>query len=159
MEVLPVTNSVQSKNQEEVEPLEYPEETAIIENLAKRLEEELRLAKRTHLSPLVEEVLLPNTLTQDVARKMLLLADSEPCGLRGCTLYIEFELKDEKKKISFIKCDPSIPSTYELYLTLRESTHGWNFLPQFLKKMTRGTVMICPDYDLIKKKLYRSDSL
>lgn len=113
---------------------DYPEteETAVVEALSRRLEVELRNAKRTHLS--VGEVLLPNGLTRTIAEDMFNLADSEPYGLRGCTLYIVFEMNELNTKLSTIKCDPTIPSTFEVYLTLRQSTAGWNsFLPEFLK--------------------------
>lgn len=118
----------------EWEPSEYPEseETALIETLSKRLEAELRTAKRTHLS--VGEVLLPNGLTRAIAQDMFQLAETEPCGLKGCTLYIVFETNELKTKLSTVKCDPITPTTFELYLTFRQSAAGWNsFLPQFLK--------------------------
>ncbi|XP_018569302.1 protein charybde [Anoplophora glabripennis] len=160
MEVLPV-NNFQYSNPEESdwEYSEFPEseETSLIEALSKRLEAELRTAKRTHLS--VGEVLLPNGLTRAIAQDMFQLADVEPCGLKGCTLYINFEAEELKTRLSTIKCDPTTPSTFEVYLTLKQAA-GWNsFLPQFLKKITRGgTVMISPEYGLQKKKLYRSTS-
>lgn len=160
MEVLSVTNIRYSTIPEDSvwEYSEFPEseEVALIEALSKRLEAELRTAKRTHLS--VGEVLLPTGLTRTIAQSIFHLADSEPCGLRGCTLYINFEVNELKTKLSTIKCDPTTPSTFEVYLTLKQTTAGWNsFLPQFLKKITRGgTVMISPEYDLQKKKLYRS---
>lgn len=103
----------------------------MIEALSKRLEAELRTAKRTHLS--VGEVLLPNGLTRAIAQDMFQLADVEPCGLKGCTLYINFEAEELKTRLSTIKCDPTTPSTFEVYLTLKQAA-GWNsFLPQFLK--------------------------
>ncbi|CAH0564287.1 unnamed protein product [Brassicogethes aeneus] len=155
MEVLSLTN-VNYKNNEDFE-YDYPEseEMALIEALTTRLEQELKTAKKEHLS--VGEVLLPNGLTRRISQDMFVMGDSEPCGLRGCTLYINFE-GEEVKRISKIKCDPTTPTTFELYLTLKQSTAGWNaFLPQFLKKITRGgTVMISPEYGLQKKKLYRS---
>lgn len=104
---------------------------AIVETLSRRLEDELRLVRKENF---LEEILLPHGLTVDIAKKVFQLAELEPCGLRGCLLYIEFELKEEKRKVSSIKCDPSIPSTFELYLTLRQATNGWNsFLPRFWK--------------------------
>lgn len=110
---------------------QYSEEMAIVETLSRRLEDELRLVRKENF---LEEILLPHGLTVDIAKKVFQLAELEPCGLRGCLLYIEFELKEEKRKVSSIKCDPSIPSTFELYLTLRQATNGWNsFLPRFWK--------------------------
>lgn len=102
--------------------------------LAKRLEEELRAAKRSNLS--CGEVLLPCGLLQKISEDVLELADSELCGLRGCTLYIGFEGEGEEdsRKLGTVKLDPFTASTFELYLTLKQSAPGWNaFLPQFLK--------------------------
>lgn len=108
------------------------EESTLIEELSNRLEAELRTAKRTHLS--VGEVLLPNGLTSRIAEDMFQFAETEPYGLKGCTLYIVFETNELKTKLSTVKYDPITPTTFELYLTLRQSATGWNsFLPQFLK--------------------------
>ncbi|XP_044759765.1 protein scylla-like [Coccinella septempunctata] len=156
MEVIALTNNVRFAGAEEIARDECSEEVAIVETLSKRLEDELRLARKENF---LEEILLPHGLTIDIAKRVFQMAELEPCGLRGCLLYIEFELKEEKRKISSIKCDPSIPSTFELYLTLRQAANGWNlFLPQFWKKIARGTVMISAEYDLQKKKLYRTQN-
>nr|CAI5847953.1 unnamed protein product [Callosobruchus analis] len=161
MEVLPITNVNYNTNTVEDsdwDSTDFPEseESPLVEALSRRLEAELRTAKRSHLS--VGEVLLPNGLTRQIAERMFRLADSEPCGLRGCTLYINFETSGEvNTKLSTIKCDPTTPSTFEVFLTLKQATAGWNFLPQFIKKITRGSVMISPEYELRKKKLYRSN--
>ncbi|KAK9883820.1 hypothetical protein WA026_002019 [Henosepilachna vigintioctopunctata] len=154
MEVITLRSNLKFPHTEETGQTEYPEEAAIVEALSKRLEDELRIARKEHF---FEEILLPHGLTLDIAKRVFRMAELEPCGLRGCILYIEIELKEERRKITTIKCDPSIPSTFELNLLLKQSTNGWNlFLPQFLKKITRGTVMINPEYDLKKTKLYRS---
>lgn len=116
---------------------DYPEyadsnEPALVEALSKRLEAELREAKNTHL--MVGEVLLPNGLTHKIAQDICKLADTEPYGLRGCALFINFEGEGINKKISTFRCDPSTPPTFEVYLTLKQSTAGWNvFLPRFFK--------------------------
>ncbi|CAG9858600.1 unnamed protein product [Phyllotreta striolata] len=160
MEVLPFVD-IKHSSPEGCDPSEYneffrSEETSLIEALSKRLEAELRTAKRTHLS--VGDVLLPNGLTHSIAKDLFYLADSEPCGLRGCTLYIDFEANDLKTNLSKVECDSSTPSTFEVYLTLKQTTKGWNsFLPQFLKKITNsGELIISAEYGLQKKQLYRS---
>jgi len=157
MEVLPISNETYN-TEEEWDYADFPEseEPALVEALSKRLEAELREAKNTHL--MVGEVLLPNGLTHRIAEDVFRMADSEPYGLRGCTLYINFEGEGINKKLSYFRCDPSTPATFEVYLTLKQSTAGWNnFLPQFLKKITRGgAVMISSEYQLQLKKLYRS---
>ncbi|KOC65898.1 Protein charybde [Habropoda laboriosa] len=86
------------------------------------------------------------------------MAENEPCGLRGCTLFISFETDSVCRKLSKIQCDPNAVSTFELYLTLKQDHTSWHILlPQFLKNLTRGgTIMISRDFTLEKKKLYRS---
>ncbi|XP_030751889.1 protein charybde-like [Sitophilus oryzae] len=125
--------------------------------LTRRLEQELRAAKRSHLA--CGEVLLPCGLLQRVARDIASMAESEPCGLRGCHLYVIFEPQGglPTTRIGKIQCDPGTACTFELYLTLKQSSNGWNFLPQFIRNLTRGgTVVLSPAYMLSKKKLYRS---
>lgn len=124
--------------------------------LAKRLESELRAAKSAQLA--CGEVLLPADLLPRVARAVVSMADSEPCGLRGCTLFVNFETEAVCRRLCTIKCDPGTVSTFELFLTLKQDATSWhNLLPQFLKNLTRGgTVMISPAFTLSKKKLYRS---
>ncbi|XP_018324751.1 protein charybde [Agrilus planipennis] len=130
--------------------------TTAVNALSQRLEQELRAAKRSHFS--CGEVLLPCGLLQTISQDILSLADKEPCGLRGCTLYLNFEGEEDCRRLSTVRCDPTTASTFELYLTLKQSSTKWNsFLPQFLKKITRGgTVVISSEYELQKKKLYRS---
>lgn len=55
-------------------------ETSAFMALHQRLEEELRAAKRAQLS--CGEVLLPPDLLRRIARDVLKMAESEPCGLR-----------------------------------------------------------------------------
>jgi len=131
--------------------------TAEVSLVARRLEAELRAAKSTHLS--CGEVLLPCGLLPRIAKDILELADNEPCGLRGCTLYLRLETgQGEPRHLSTVKCDPTTVSTFHLTLTLRQDATAWhNILPQFLKNLARGgTVMISSMYCLEKKKLYRS---
>lgn len=166
MEVIPINNnSVDFKNQNEIfdnnfytiadEAVCEEEEIGL---LSKRLEVELRNAKRSHLS--CGEVLLHCDLLPRISRDILAMAESELCGLRGCTLYLNFEGEEECMKLGMVKFDPSTTSTFEVFLNLKQASTGWNsFLPQFIKKITRsGTVMISDNYDLTKKKLYRSFS-
>jgi len=129
--------------------------------LARRLETELRAAKSAQLA--CGEVLLPSDLLQRVAAQVLGLAEVEPCGLRGCTLYVEFLPTEfqEPRRIATIKWDPNTVSTFELTLTLKQdprSSASWtNILPQFIKNFTKGgTIMISHTFDITKKKLYRS---
>jgi hypothetical protein len=136
-----------------------PSQEDALQALSLRLQSELRLAKSKHLS--CTEVLLPADLLHRVASQMIQMSEKEPCGIRGCSLFIEFE--DEpgnSRRIASIKVDPNTVSTFELYLTLKQDRSGWtSILPQFLKNLARGsTIMISPEYLLTKNKLYRSFS-
>lgn len=132
------------------------EEVGACQALARRLESELRAAKSAQLA--CGEVLLPADLLPRIARDVLRMAENEPCGLRGCTLFINFENDHVCRRIGTIKCDPSTVSTFELFLTLKQDSSSWHsLLPQFLKNLTRGgTIMISQGFTLEKKKLYRS---
>lgn len=128
-----------------------------VEALAQILEQELKSAKSNHLA--CGEVLLPANLLGNIAQQIYELAEPEPCGIRGCVLYIRFETSDENRLLSTFICDSETPATFELYLTLKQSSNSWNFLPQFLKKIARGgTVMLSPEFEITKNKLYRSYS-
>lgn len=99
--------------------------------LAKMLEEEIRSAKKTHLS--AGEVLLPTGLLQRVSEDVLEVAESECYGVRGMTLHLLYEGEEDCRRMSCLKLDPSTPSTFEVYLTFKQANAGWGFLPQFIK--------------------------
>nr|CAI5870470.1 unnamed protein product [Callosobruchus analis] len=111
-------------------------------------------------------VLLPCGLLRRIARDVLSMAECEPCGVRGCRLYVTFESNSsgavgnvaDGACIAAVHWDPATPATHELYLTLRQQPNaGWQFLPQVIRNLTRGgTVIVSPAYTLSKKKLYRS---
>ncbi|BES92715.1 Protein hook [Nesidiocoris tenuis] len=134
--------------------------TGCVSALARRLETELRAAKSAQLA--CGEVLLPPDLLQRVAADVFALAEVEPCGIRGCTLYVEFLSADLQncRRIATVKWDPNTVSTFELTLTLKQDPRSasWtSILPQFIKNLTRGgTIMISHSFDISKKKLYRS---
>ncbi|XP_016956010.1 protein scylla [Drosophila biarmipes] len=133
-------------------------DTKAVDELSLRLLDELRAAKSRHLT--CTEVSLPCDLTPSVAREIIRVSEKEPCGIRGCTIYIEFE--DEPKnsrRIASIKIDPDTVSTFEVYLTLRQDHRGWtSLLPQFMKSLAR-TITISPEYTITKNKLYSADGL
>ncbi|XP_069699961.1 protein charybde-like isoform X2 [Periplaneta americana] len=160
MEVLPCPVSVDFSSSRggyrDCAPDDAEDDGGASQALARRLEDELRAAKSAQLA--CGEVLLPADLLPRVARDVLRMAENEPCGLRGCTLFINFENDQVCKRIGMIKCDPRTVSTFELYLTLKQDSSSWHsLLPQFLKNLTRGgTIMISQGFTLEKKKLYRS---
>jgi len=125
------------------------------EALEQRLGEELRAAKSAQLS--CGEVLLPADLLPTVSRQILVESEKEPCGLRGCTLDIQLETEDgSQMKISSIKCDPEICSTFLLSLTLHQDTsHKWG-LTRLFKTLTKGRTLVIGDrFLLTKTRLYR----
>lgn len=124
-----------------------------VNDLSLRLLDELRLAKSRHLS--CTEVSLPCDLTPRIAAEILRLSDREPCGLRGCTIYIEFEDEpNNSRRIATLKLDTETVSTFEIYLTLRQDHRGWtSLLPQFMKGLSR-TITISPEFIITKNKLY-----
>ncbi|XP_050080817.1 protein scylla-like isoform X1 [Anopheles maculipalpis] len=152
-----------SENQYPLEPATIaltasPHEDAL-QKLTQRLESELRIAKRQHLA--CTEVLLPADLLPRISSEMFEQSEKEPCGIRGCTIYIEFEDEpDNTRRIATVKTDPNTVSTFELYLTLKQDRRGWtSILPQFLKNLARGsTIMISPEFRLTKNKLYHAYS-
>lgn len=68
---------------------QHPDDSLDGSALAGRLQSELRAAKSQHL--VCTEVLLPADLLNRVADEMVSMSEKEPCGIRGCTVYIEFE--------------------------------------------------------------------
>ncbi|XP_055384090.1 protein scylla [Condylostylus longicornis] len=132
-------------------------DTTALNALSLRLQSELRAAKSRHLA--CTEVLLPSDLLHRVAVEIFKVSEKEPCGLRGCTVFIEFEDEPSNtRRIASLKIDPNTVSTFELYLTLKHDKSGWtSILPQFLKNLARSsTIMISPEFILTKNKLYHS---
>lgn len=90
------------------------------------------------------------------------MSQNEPCGIRGCVLFINMQEKSVCRKIGRIECDPSTVATFELYLTLREDTRPWVIAKSVLASVrgrmngsSNSTKVVCPGYQLAKRKLYR----
>lgn len=128
-------------------------ELAAVNDLASRLLDELRAAKSRNLT--CTEVSIPCDLTTRIASEIIRVSEREPCGIRGCTLYIEFEEEPQNsRRIGTLKVDNEMVSTFELYLTLRQDKRGWaSLLPQFMKNLSRS-ITISPEFSLTKHKLY-----
>ena len=92
-----------------------------------------------------------------------LLAEVEPCGLRGCVLYLILEDPDSKshRKIGCVRPVGSNPvPTFELFLTLKQASSGWltAVSKKIFKTAGRKTVVISEEYALSKRLLYRTFS-
>lgn len=64
-------------------------DAAAVNELSARLQTELRAAKSRHLA--CTEVSLPWDLTTRIAAEMIRTSEREPCGVRGCAIFIDFE--------------------------------------------------------------------
>lgn len=135
------------------------EETVTCLSLAKSIEATLRDAKCQGLE--CGEVLVPADLTTRVAEDVLRMSEDEPCGVRGCVIYINYE--DNKtycRRIGKVRCDPDAVPTFEVVLTLRPDATSWlRLLPLkgCWKKFRTATIVVSSDYTLAKNKLYRSN--
>lgn len=108
------------------------------------------------------QLLVPSDLSSRIAQDVLRMSQNEPCGIRGCVLFINMQEKSVCRKIGRIECDPSTVATFELYLTLREDTRPWVIAKSVLASVrgrmngsSNSTKVVCPGYQLAKRKLYR----
>ncbi|XP_013784893.1 DNA damage-inducible transcript 4-like protein [Limulus polyphemus] len=125
--------------------------------LVGKLENCLRQAKlELHCS----EVLLPSNLTHRIAEDIVRMSEREPCGLRGCVLYINLEEKKLSRRIGKIKCASDAVATFEIFLMLKADCSSWFRIKQLLMARLgrKPAVVISEGYALNKKKLYRSSS-
>lgn len=131
--------------------------------LMQRLQETLRTVRDEQLKC---EILVPCGLIKKVTQDVIHLSYNEPCGLRGCTLFINLEEKNQCKRLAKLSYDPQTVSTFELHLTLKEETRRWCFFKKLfislsgcMKEVTRNSSwkLLCSSYQLEKKKLYRKN--
>ncbi|XP_041117451.1 DNA damage-inducible transcript 4-like protein [Polyodon spathula] len=128
------------------------------QNLAKMFENCLSRAKKTKLH--CSEVLVPEKLTRRIARDVLRLSSGEPCGLRGCILFINLEVENVCKKLDRIIYDSSVVPTFELTLVFKQDSSAWPSLRDFFLIGTcfapgfRHALKLSPGFRLVKKKLY-----
>ncbi|XP_051897326.1 DNA damage-inducible transcript 4-like protein [Pristis pectinata] len=138
------------------------EEEQRCQYLAKLLENCLSRAKKTKLH--CSEVLVPERLISKIARDIVCLASSEPCGLRGSIVYVMVEIESVCRKLDRIVYDSTVVPTFELTLILKEDGSIWPGLRDFFFIGTcftpgfRQALKLSPGFCLIKKKLYSSSS-
>lgn len=127
------SNSPRISNVEEVSGCALSDENEeAVQRLAQQLHAELKESKKRHLD--CAEVLLPTDLLQRIAGDMLEKSEKEPCGIRGCTIFIEFqEEPNNVRRIASLKPDQDCVSTFEFYLTLNSQSSWTSKLPTFLK--------------------------
>jgi hypothetical protein len=125
--------------------------------IAERIESCLKDAKSQILGCC--EVLIPCSLTVQIAQDVIGMSESEPCGLRGCLLYINFEDKDHCRPIGEIKFgDRTTVPTFEMCLYLKRNNYSWLSIIalKILKNFGRQSLVISDGYKLSKRKLFRS---
>lgn len=99
---------------------------------------------------------MPVGLTLRVAQDVMRMCENEPCGLRGCVLYVLFDDGKTAHNVDTVVYDPATAATHELTLTLREDTNTSRLgrvLPRCLKRS--HTMYLSNGYQLVKRKLYR----
>ncbi|XP_076317853.1 DNA damage-inducible transcript 4-like protein [Tachypleus tridentatus] len=137
-------------------------ELANCQLLSQKLEDCLKDAKGTQLQ--CTEVLIPSDLMLRIVRDILRMSEKEPCGLRGCVVYVNLEEKSLCRRIGKVKYDPHTVATFEVFLTLKQDCSSWlslrHLIPaRLLKSLGRNSpLVISENYVLNKKKLYRSSS-
>lgn len=132
----------------------------VTSQIAEQIEAGIKRAKGSALD--CSEVLIPLNLMQQIAADIISSSIVEPTGLRGCLLFIGLE--DHSKEYKRIGClrpighlSNPVP-TFELYLTLKQAQGGWlNAVSSKVLKMGRKSLVISDQYQLSKKKLFRSD--
>lgn len=144
-----------------VDEPEVSEPESVVRQIAEKIERELKEAKRTSLD--CGEVLVPCNLTYQIAQDVVTMSESEPCGLRGCILYINLEelLTKELRHVGSIKIgDRNTVPTFEMYLNLKRTNNGWlnQVSSRLFRTFNRNSIVISDGYQLSKKKLYRSDN-
>ncbi|XP_055970363.1 DNA damage-inducible transcript 4-like protein [Sorex fumeus] len=138
------------------EPSEGVFEETTCRGLARLLENCLSASKQTKLG--CSKVLVPETLTQRVARDVLRLAAGEPCGLRGCVLLVSLETGGGCRGLDRIVCDASVVPTFELTLVFKQESCPWTGLRAFFSRgrapSLGRTLVLSSGFRLVKKKLY-----
>lgn len=129
-------------------------------HLVTMLENSLYKAKSAKLQ--CSKVLVPKELTTRVAQEALKLSLNEPCGLRGCIIYVNLESNNRQAALDTMVYDCSVEPTFELKLVLRQDTQGWDYLRDLLINRTcfpqlfRGVIKLSPKFHISKRRLYFS---
>ncbi|KAH9499593.1 DNA damage-inducible transcript 4-like protein [Bulinus truncatus] len=110
------------------------------------------------------QIIFPSNLMSRISQDILRMSVAEPCGVRGCAIYIKLEEKNKPRNITTIFGNPSTPPTFEIHLTLKEDNRGWRKLQKVYltiksciqrTKWTSMPKILCSAYQLEKRRLYR----
>ncbi|KAK8395509.1 hypothetical protein O3P69_005552 [Scylla paramamosain] len=99
------------------------------------------------------EVVVPPELIEAVKEKVLRLAASEPCGLRGGVLHVLYQ---EGQELAHVVVDQDMPNTFELYLILQPDTSTWyHRMGRIIKPLRKSSpLLLSTNFVLEKRKLY-----
>ncbi|CAL4126727.1 unnamed protein product [Meganyctiphanes norvegica] len=130
-------------------------ETEDKDSLIARLTQEV-VAKAEDLD--CAQVMVPPKLIHDVTAQTLRLSDSEPCGLRGCVLHLQYQDGSTFQHLTQVIMDPHMPNTFEIYLTLQPDNTSWyNKMTRLIKPLRKsGQLLLSTNFTLEKRKLYPS---
>lgn len=157
--------------------LEVADPEYVVNEIANQIEDGLRRGKMAVMGDV--EILIPCDLIKQIALDVVASSETEPCGLRGCIMYINLEedqsvLSERQrnksatdsysKEFQRIVCIKPIGSnpvpTFELTLNLKRCKSGWfNSVSSklFHNSLFGGKqpIIISDSYRLSKKKLFR----
>lgn len=97
----------------------------------------------------------PSNLLHEISAHVIQEASLEPCGLKGCLIFIYFEGENDRQYVNTLRCDPATIPTFELALTLRQS-HQFkkgSWISSLVKRISVPTVST--SYKLVKRRKYR----
>ena len=126
------------------------------------------------------ELLVPHMLTAHIAHDVIEMAECEPCGLRGCLLFICIEDNQHSKLkspssnshqknspncltpissrlLGEFAIDPSVVPTFEVFLTLKRAAPNWFESIEHII-LGKERIVLSEVYLLHKKKLYQPSS-
>lgn len=110
------------------------------------------------------KIIFPSDLISRISQDVIRMSTAEPCGVKGCAIYILLEEKNKANKLATILGNPLIPPTFEIYLTLKEDNRSWRKLQKVYLTIksciqnshwTSMPKILCSAYQLEKRRLYR----
>ncbi|KAG7176494.1 protein charybde-like [Homarus americanus] len=130
----------------ELTNIEDPTESRTRLVLRGRVEEEVRKYTQNN-------IVLPPTLLDQVADHVLYLSKDEPCGLRGCVIFVAYEDPELGEQcLAQVKADKNMPSTHFLVLKLKPDPTSWYTKMARIFRSLGGKrrMIVSPKYELTK---------
>ncbi|KAM9795616.1 DNA damage-inducible transcript 4-like protein [Neosynchiropus ocellatus] len=135
---------------------EEPGEQLLHQDVTRQIERCLTEAKSSTLH--CQVLMLPRRMSVRVGQDVIRSSAEEPCGLRGASIKVYVEDKDEVKPVGSVRPDPGITPTFELSVVFRAvKDDGWPPLKHIFETKKK-VLKLRPEYRLVKRKLYSSAS-